>query len=121
MGRPFRNEFRVLAFSGEKVGTGAEAGGFNGLGDVDAVAVAPDGRCRFAYSVDGISFTNLGAEFQSTVGRWVGATFGVFASAAPAPGTAENPVGAKSGPSAIAAGKSGHADFDWFHVAPVIP
>ncbi len=64
------------------------------------VTVTADARCRFAYGFDGKSFTPFGEEMQATVGRWVGAKAGLFASTA---------VGAKS---------SGHADFDFFRVTP---
>jgi hypothetical protein len=63
-----------------------------------------DAKCRFAYSIDGQSFTPFGTELQAAVGRWVGAKVGVLAAS-------------------TMAGKAsaGHADFDWFRVAPVIP
>lgn len=64
------------------------------------VVCGPDAKCRFAVSADGITFAPFGDEFQATVGRWVGAKVGLFASTAP---------GAVS---------AGHADFDWFHVTP---
>jgi beta-xylosidase len=70
------------------------------------VTVAADARCRFAYSLDGNSFTPLGDEFQATVGRWVGAKVGLFAS---------SPV---AGAPSVASAKEGHADFDWFRLTP---
>ncbi len=61
--------------------------------DVDEKA-----RCRFAYSLDGKTFTPLGSEFPAVPGRWVGARLGLFSLArADARGT-------------------GHADFDWIRV-----
>ncbi len=59
-------------------------------------------RCRFAFSTDGEAFTDSGREFTATVGHWVGAKVGLFASA-PASGRA-----------------AGHADFDWFRVQPLV-
>jgi beta-xylosidase len=47
------------------------------------VEVEDGGLCRFSWSADGSSFTSLGAPFQATVSRWVGAKVGIFASAAP--------------------------------------
>jgi beta-xylosidase len=64
------------------------------------VSVAADGKCRFAASPDGQSFTPLGGEFQSTVSRWVGAKVGLFAA------------------HAAGAASSGHADFDFFRLTP---
>jgi beta-xylosidase len=66
------------------------------------VTVNADARCSFAFSEDGEHFVSVGSSeaFQATVGRWVGAKVGLFASAV---------AGAKN---------PGHADFDWFHVAP---
>ncbi|WP_438480303.1 glycoside hydrolase family 43 protein [Oleiharenicola lentus] len=57
------------------------------------VEVRDGGKCRFSYSLDGKTFTPLGAEFTANVGRWVGAKVGIFA-----------------------AGASGHADFEEFIV-----
>ena len=71
------------------------------------VLVAADAKCRFAYSLDGKSFTPLGGELQSTVGRWVGAKVGLFAGSAP-----------KSGAPSEALAKEGHADFDFFRITP---
>ncbi len=64
------------------------------------VTVAADAKCRFAYSVDGKTFTPLGEELQATVGRWVGAKVGLFAATA---------TGSTS---------TGHADFDFFRLTP---
>jgi len=60
------------------------------------VEVRAGGRCRFAYSGDGENFLPVGDEFKASVGHWVGAKFGLFAS---------SPNGA-------------HADFDWVRVEP---
>jgi hypothetical protein len=57
-----------------------------------------------SYSIDGSSFTSLGAEpFQIDPGRWVGATVGLFSSA-------------PSGTQAYVGTSVGYADFDYFHV-----
>ncbi|MDB6165859.1 MAG: glycoside hydrolase family 43, partial [Lacunisphaera sp.] len=47
------------------------------------VEVRAGGICRFAYSVDGHEFIQAGPEFKATVGRWVGAKVGLFATGAP--------------------------------------
>lgn len=64
------------------------------------VTVAEGALCRFAYSWDGKTFTNIGAEFKATPSRWVGAKVGLFA-----------------------AGENGEAaaDFDWIRFAPAAP
>lgn len=64
------------------------------------VTVGTDAICRFAYSFDNRDFTAFGEPFKASVDRWIGAKFGLIATA-PA-GTA----------------KTGHADFDWIHVTP---
>ena len=64
------------------------------------VIVAADAKCRFAYSLDGKTFTPFGEVFQATAGRWVGAKVGLFAAGAPN------------------APASGFADFAFFHVTP---
>ncbi len=63
------------------------------------VTVREGGKCRFSFSDDGKKFTGIGTgEFTATVGRWVGAKVGLFA-----------------------AGSAGAtADFEWFHVEPVV-
>lgn len=106
-----------------KDGAEVESGAFDAKSDSleVRVTVAADGKCRFAYSADEKSFNPLGKEFQSTVGRWVGAKVGVFAAAAPVLVKGEAPGNAKSGLPFEALAKEGHADFDWFRVAPVIP
>lgn len=67
------------------------------------VSVTADARCRFAYSMDGTSFTPFGEELQATQGRWVGAKVGIFAATRKGP---ERQPG------------TGRADFDWFRVTP---
>ena len=64
------------------------------------VSVDEKAQCRFASSFDNITFTPIGEPFQATVDRWIGAKFGVIATAAPG------------------ATQTGHADFDWFRVTP---
>ena len=64
------------------------------------VTVDTKAVCRFAYSFDNRSFTAIGEPFQATVDRWIGAKFGLIATAAPN------------------ATATGHADFNWFHVTP---
>lgn len=56
--------------------------------------------CRFSYSLDGASFTEVPGEFTARPGRWVGAKVGLFA----------------SGPKTGASFAGGHADFDFFRV-----
>ncbi len=36
------------------------------------------GKVQFAYSIDGVSFTSIGAPFQSKEGKWIGAKVGLF-------------------------------------------
>ncbi|MDI1318828.1 MAG: glycoside hydrolase 43 family protein [bacterium] len=61
------------------------------------VTVREGGKCRFSYSLDGAKFAPLGeGDFTATVGRWVGAKVGLFA----------------SGTTGLA------ADFDFFRVGP---
>jgi beta-xylosidase len=67
------------------------------------VHVAADAKCRFAYSLDGTSFTPFGDELQATVARWVGAKVGLFSSLR---NTAADGTPAS------------YAEFDWFHVTP---
>jgi beta-xylosidase len=54
----------------------------------------------FAYSLNGETFEPLGAPFQATAGRWVGARIGLFA------------LGAAG------SGEHGFADYDWFRFSP---
>lgn len=67
------------------------------------VVVRAGGECRFAFSTDGERFVDAGREFTATVGHWVGAKAGLFASV---------PAGTPA---------AGHADFDWFRVDPAEP
>jgi beta-xylosidase len=62
------------------------------------VKVSKGGKCRFSYSQNGKTFTNMGQEFTARAGRWIGAKMGIFA--------------LKSTPT----NDSGYADFDWFRV-----
>jgi beta-xylosidase len=59
---------------------------------------APEGTCRFSYSLDGKTFRNLGESFAPKPGKWIGAKVGLFCIRQP---------DAKTG---------GHADFDWFRI-----
>jgi beta-xylosidase len=67
------------------------------------VTVRRGALCQFSYSLDGQAFTQIGGPFQASGDRWIGAKVGIVATAAP------NARG------------SGHADFQWFRVRPVIP
>ena len=62
------------------------------------VKVQPGAKCRFAYSLDGNSFTEMDADFQAEVGRWIGAKVGLFCTRV----TQIN--------------DAGYADVDWFRV-----
>ena len=62
------------------------------------ITVDAKSLCRFSYSFDNEKFTAIGEPFQATVDRWIGAKFGLIATA---------PAGSI---------KTGHADFGWFHV-----
>ncbi|HEY4248816.1 MAG TPA: glycoside hydrolase 43 family protein [Lacunisphaera sp.] len=64
------------------------------------VTVREGGQCHFSFSIDGKNFSPIGEDgFTATVGRWVGAKVGLFATGAP----------------------RAFADFDSFEVAPVQP
>ncbi len=39
---------------------------------------APDARCVFSYSTDGVEFVNIGTEFYAKEGGWIGAKVGLF-------------------------------------------
>ena len=43
------------------------------------VSVNDDAICRFAFSVDGKSYSDVGEPFKASVGHWVGAKVGLFA------------------------------------------
>ena len=61
-------------------------------------------RVQFSYSLDGVSFTDVGAPFESRPGRWVGAQAGLFAQA-------------PSGTPSNTATRIGWSDFDGFWVS----
>jgi beta-xylosidase len=73
------------------------------LGDSTAtvffrVQVRAGAQCRFGYSTDGKSFTDIETEFQATPGRWVGAKAGIFC-------TRTTQIN-----------DAGFADVDWFRI-----
>jgi len=55
-----------------------------------------DAAVRFSYSIDGVEYRPIGTRFQATVGVWIGAKVGLFAT-----GTTEH-------------GEFGYADYDWY-------
>jgi beta-xylosidase len=59
---------------------------------------APDARCRFSYSEDGVNYTTIGTDFMAKPDKWIGAKVGLFCTAVP---------GIRNG---------GYADFDWFRI-----
>ncbi len=65
------------------------------------VKVNKGAKCKFSYSADGESFTEVGEEFQAEVGRWIGAKVGLFC-------TRDSQTN-----------YSGYGDFDWFRVEAV--
>lgn len=67
------------------------------------MSVGRGALCRFSFSFDDRTFTLMGVPFQASGDRWIGAKVGLIASAAPS------------------AGIAGHADFEWFRVAPGTP
>jgi beta-xylosidase len=68
------------------------------------VSVGSGAACRFAFSHDGIAFTEVGDPFIARSSMWVGAKVGLFArSSGPTPSPAA------------------FADFDWFRIAPLSP
>jgi hypothetical protein len=71
--------------------------------DLPAMRRAIEPKVRFSYSLDGVTFQDLGGDFVGSAGRWTGAQIGLFATA---------PYGS----SASVATSVGYADFDWFHV-----
>jgi beta-xylosidase len=62
------------------------------------IKVSPGAKCRFGYSTDGNTFTDMEEEFQAEVGRWIGAKVGLFCTRI----TQIN--------------DAGYADVDWFRV-----
>jgi hypothetical protein len=56
----------------------------------------PGGLCTFAYASDGSNLQQIGKEFQSVEGVWIGAKVGLFCVA--------------TGPEKV----ESHADFDYF-------
>jgi beta-xylosidase len=65
------------------------------------LTVDAQAACRFDYSLDKQKFCPIGGPFQAFADRWVGARFGLIATAAPD------------------AAATGHADIDWFRITPV--
>ncbi|PWS32374.1 glycoside hydrolase family 43 protein [Pedobacter paludis] len=43
------------------------------------VNVSSGAKCQFSYSEDGVTYINVGDEFQATAGQWIGAKVGLFA------------------------------------------
>jgi hypothetical protein len=43
------------------------------------VSVSAGAACRFAWSADGVRFTELGEPFIAREGKWIGAKVGLFA------------------------------------------
>jgi beta-xylosidase len=73
------------------------------LGDSTAtvyfrVQVSAGAHCRFSYSLDGNTYTNVEADLQALPGRWIGAKIGLFCIRS----THTN--------------DAGFADFDWFRI-----
>jgi beta-xylosidase len=64
------------------------------------VSVSDGANCRFAWSADGIRFTDIGEPFPAREGKWIGAKVGLFAAAR------RNEV------------RRGYADFDALIFAP---
>ncbi|WP_345949799.1 glycoside hydrolase 43 family protein [Mucilaginibacter sp. PAMB04274] len=60
--------------------------------------IAPDAKCSFSYSEDGINFKPIGEAFTAAPDKWIGAKMGLFCISKPE---------ARTG---------GYADFDWFRV-----
>lgn len=59
---------------------------------------SPRADCRFSYSLDGQTYTEIGDVFRASVGGWIGAKAGLFCL---------SDLNARNG---------GYADFDWFIV-----
>jgi len=66
------------------------------------IKVREGARCRFSYSFNGKTFTDVGDEFTAEVGKWKGAKTGLFC-------TRETTTN-----------DAGYADFDWFRVEPLL-
>lgn len=62
------------------------------------VKVSAGASCQFSYSHNGKDFTEAGAPFKATPGRWIGAKVGIFCSR----------------PEQI--NDAGYADYDWFRI-----
>ncbi|MHA4846273.1 glycoside hydrolase family 43 protein [Flavitalea antarctica] len=65
------------------------------------VKVSKGGKCRFSYSLDGISFQDAGTDFIAEVGKWKGAKVGLFC-------TRQSQTN-----------DAGYADVDWFRIDPI--
>jgi hypothetical protein len=68
------------------------------------VSMVGDAICTFSYSTNGKRFQSAGDIFVAKAGIWIGAKVGVFA--------------AGSEPLSGQTTTSGHADYDWFRIAP---
>jgi beta-xylosidase len=62
------------------------------------IKVTAGAKCRFGYSTDGNTFTDMDEEFTAEVGRWIGAKVGLFC-------TRTTQIN-----------DAGYADVDWFRV-----
>lgn len=62
------------------------------------VKITKGAVCKFSYSIEGTSFTDMDDAFQAETGRWIGAKVGLFC-------TREMQIN-----------DSGYADFDWFRI-----
>lgn len=71
--------------------------------DLPAMRQEMQPMVHFSYSLDGVTFHDLGPDFVATQGRWTGAEIGLFATA-----PYETP--------ASIATTVGHAEFDWFRI-----
>jgi beta-xylosidase len=61
---------------------------------------APDAKCKFSFSEDGVNFKTIGEPFIAQPDKWIGAKIGIFSVS-----TSEVRTG-------------GYADFDWFRITP---
>ncbi|XZF16305.1 glycoside hydrolase family 43 protein [Chitinophagaceae bacterium MMS25-I14] len=64
------------------------------------VKVAAGAICSFSYSTNGNNYTDAGAAFNATAGRWIGAKVGLFCSGK------------------YHTNDAGYASFDWFRITP---